>query len=868
MAPMIELCSWIRTATRGPALALVLALASGTTAPRGVAADVPTPEAHLGFRPGADYRLAAWGDVVGYFKKVAAASDRVALNVLGKSTEGRELIAAAVSAPGTVRDLPRYQRLQGQLSDPRKLADDAEARTAVDESKPVVVITCSIHSTETASTLMAMELLHELATGDDPRTREILDRVILVLVPSANPDGVDKVASWYERTKGHPWEGSGLTELYHKYAGHDTNRDWFMVNLEETRLLSRMLYRQWFPTVLYDVHQMGSAGARLFVPPFYDPINPNLDPRVHQGIFAIGAHMAADLAAEGKKGVLTNAMYDNWWNGGNRTVPQRHNIVGVLTEAASVKLATPIFLGSGDLRGATRGFPDHRPAVNFVDPWPGGWWRLRDIVDYELICARSVLTLAARYRDQFQKNLLAMARDAIKAGETSPPYGWVVPPDQRDPGAAARMVRALRDTGIEVTRADEPFRAAGAEYPAGSWVLPAGQPYRAHLKDMMERQSYPTRLTAGGKAEPPYDVAGWTLPLQMGVRVVEVGSPIQGLEGETIDDVDAPRGSVEGPENPTELLLPNVANDDFTVLHKLLEAGVDVDLLRGDAPNGAENPFVFKPGGPTARVLDAVLPTVSSRVVAKAGDPTRGDRVKLVGRRVGVYQPWVPSMDEGWTRLVLERFRLPYRTVHNDEIRAGGLKERYDALLIPSIGPKTLEEGYSPGETEPAFTGGLGAEGAVALRAFVKAGGRLVCLDDACDYAIDSFDLPVRDVLKGLPTSEFYAPGSVLRALRENTEGSFLASGVADEVSVYFDRSKAFEVSGKSGNVVRSVLRYAATNPLESGWLLGPDRIAGKSALMEVSMGRGSVVLFGFRPQHRGQTYGTFRLLFNTLYLP
>ena len=265
------------------------------------------------------------------------------------------------------------------------------------QSKAVVMITCSIHSSETASTLMAMELLHELASATDPVVREILDKTIVLLVPSANPDGVTKVARWYERSKGHPWEGSGMPELYHVYAGHDTNRDWFMLNLKETQLLTRLLYHEWFPTIHYDVHQMGSKGARIFVPPFFDPVNPNLDPRISQGIALIGAHMASDLAAAGKRGVLTHAMYDNWWNGGNRTTPQRHNIVAVLTEVASVKLASPIFLNQADLAGATRGFADHSRAVNFVDPWPGGWWRLRDIVDYELICARSLLTLAARY---------------------------------------------------------------------------------------------------------------------------------------------------------------------------------------------------------------------------------------------------------------------------------------------------------------------------------------------------------------------------------------------------------------------------------------------------------------------------------------
>ena len=328
----------------------------GTTLGAAQGADVPSPEAHLGFVPGADYRLASWGAVVDYYNKVAAGSDRVVVQELGKTTENRPYLAAFVSSAANIAKLDRYRAIQRALAQPTSPDPVAHLDELVAESKTVVLITCSIHASETASTLMSMELLHRLATDDDAGTREILDNTILILVPSANPDGVDIVANWYERTKGHPWEGDGLPWLYHKYAGHDTNRDWFMLNLKETQLLTKLLYHEWFPTMAYDVHQMGSRGARMFVPPFFDPINPNLDPRTNQGIFLIGSHMAADLASAGKQGVLTNAMYDNWWNGGMRTTPQRHNVVAVLTESASVRTGfSPIFL-------------DRTPSSPAIDP--------------------------------------------------------------------------------------------------------------------------------------------------------------------------------------------------------------------------------------------------------------------------------------------------------------------------------------------------------------------------------------------------------------------------------------------------------------------------------------------------------------------
>jgi hypothetical protein len=830
------------------------------------AADVPTPESHLGYVPGADFHLAPWGSVVSYFHKVDAASDRVQVRVLGQTTEGRPYLAAFISSADTISHLDRYRLLQQQLHDPRKLSDTAARGRAIAESKPVVVITCSIHSTETASTLMAVDLVHELATRDDSITREILDKTIVILVPSANPDGVDKIAHWYERSKGKPWEGSGMPELYHLYAGHDTNRDWFMLNLKETQLLTHLLYKEWFPTILYDVHQMGNRGARMFVPPFFDPVNPNIAPRLQQEILLIGAHLSSDLAEAGKRGVLTNAMYDDWQNGGNRTTAQRHNIVAILTEAASVRLASPVFQSKDELRGGVRGLTEYRQAVNFPDPWPGGWWRLRDIVDYELIIARSLLTLAARYRASFQRNLLAIASEAVETGTSAPPFAWVVPREQRDPGAAVKMLQILHDSGIEVHEASSPFAAAGRDFAAGTWVLLAAQPYRAHLKDVLERQVYPNRLGPGGRPEPPYDVAGWTLPLQMGVRVVEVPLSFP-ASLKKLDRVEPLIGKIEptaGPDaGPFLYRLDNLGNDDFVVRNALLEGGVELEMVT-KTDDGKPWTIVFADDEKARKVLSAVLPTVSTRVTRVAGK--RGDHplwsTERIGRkRIAVYQPWVSSMDEGWTRFVLERFKIPYTTVHNADIRAGGLKNRFDAVLIPAVPARTLREGYAAETTEPAYVGGLGAEGSLALRDFVREGGRLVALDASCEYAIDELNLPVKSILKDLSTTVFYVPSSLLHA--EVADLNKLTYGAPEEFSVFFDKSLAFELA--PGGNAKVVVRYAKSNPLDSGWLLGASKIEGKGALVEAPLGKGSVVLFGFAPQHRGQTYATFRLVFNAL---
>ncbi|MDR3617759.1 MAG: M14 family metallopeptidase [Paludisphaera borealis] len=815
---------------------------------------VPTPLERLGFEPGADGKLADWATVVDYFRAVDAASDRVSVVEAGKTTEGRPYLTAVISAPETIGRLDVYRYHQRRLHDPRLLSGPEQERLAVEESKPVVVITCSIHSNEPASTLAAVELLHQLASGDDRDTREILDGVILILVPSANPDGVDKVKTWYELSRGKPWEGNGAPELYHRHAGHDTNRDWFMLNLPETRILTRVLYKEWFPTILYDVHEMVANGPRVFVPPYRAPFNPNVDHRIRQSVGTIGAHMRADLTAAGTRGIISSTLFDDWWNGGARTTPERHNIVSVLTETASVRIASPIFTDAEERRRPSR----RRPGSD--DLWPGGDWRLRDIVDCELVCSRSLLRLAARYRREFQTNLLTVARTAIARGREEAPGAWIIPAEQHDPGAAATMAGILHDSGVEVHKAVAPFRADGRDYEAGDWIVYASQPYRGHVKDLMERQHYPARLDARGRAESPYDVAGWTLPLMMGVSAVEVAELLT-VAADRLDSIVGPSGSIIGEAVPLGgfLTIDGRSNDDYRLLNRLLKSGVAVEIESSPASPSrfriADDPATRERIGPMLKGLAVRLSA------ALAPDAARGER--LVAPRIGVYQSWVPSTDEGWTRYVLEQYEYAYETMHDADVRGGDLARRIDVLIVPSSPASILRRGYEPGQSDPKYTGGLGPEGAEAIRRFVASGGVLVCLEDACSYAIEELKPPIKNALQGVSSSLFLCPGSVLGATLAG--GGRLSMGMAEAFFVYFDRSLAFDVPPNAEEQgVRVAARYAS-KPLESGWMIGAERIEGKAALVEVAQGTGRVVLFGFPPQHRGWTHGTYRLLFNAL---
>ena len=789
----------------------------------------------LGFTPGDDRKVADWKQITDYFGRLNTRGGRVRVQTVGTSTLGRPILAAFISSPENIRELDRYREIQRRLADPRLVTSDAERDQLVKEGKTVVVISCSIHSTEIVASQMSMQLAYQLASAQDAETREILDNTILILIPSPNPDGIDIVADWYRRSLGKPWEGSEPPELYHAYAGHDDNRDWFMLNLRETRAVTRLLWREWFPQIVYDVHQQGATGSRFFVPPFYDPPNPHIAPLLLREVGLVGHKIAADLEAAGFKGVVTNALYDTWWHGGFRTAPYYHNAIGILTEAASARLMTPVKVTPEQLRRASsRGMPTalpESPTTNFPDPWPGGEWRPRDIMGLELVASRAVLSMAAKYRERYLRNFYELGRRAL---DWPPGRGredvlaYVIPAGQGRDEAVAKLVTLLVEQGVEVHRMDaelhlmlaasrgtiyNDMKDAPPEWPLGSYLVFLRQPYRANVQALFERQLYPDRL-AGGAPERPYDVAGWTLPMQMGVEAY----PVQ---------------SIREPEERRRLTL---VRDEFDVRHDL---GLDTGTPFRPRMSISDRP------GVNVMLLDPPIKNPVRRPV-----------------RLALYKGWTGSMDEGWTRWLFDTFNVPYTSLRDADVRAGNLRAKYDVIVLPSMRLREIVEGRSK-ETAPAeFTGGITEGGVAHLRRFVEEGGTLVCWDDSTELPLKHFNLPVRNVLDGLRPADFYCPGSVLRVEVETSHP--LARGYRREADAYFVNSAAFEVTDPSK--ARVVARYAGKEEvLRSGWLLGAEKLAGRAALVEASLGRGRVILFGFRPQHRGQTWGTFPFIFNAI---
>lgn len=771
----------------------------------------PTPKSVLGFEPTTDKTIADWTQIQDYFNKLDAASERVKVERIGTTTLNKNYIVAYISSAENLKNLDKYKAIQQKLADPRLVKSDAERDELIKNGKTIVAVSCSIHSTEIVASQMSMNLAYQLAAAQDAETKTILDNTILLLIPSANPDGIDIVADWYRQTLNTFYEGSNPPRLYHHYAGHDNNRDWFMLNLRETRIATELFWKNWHPQIVYDIHQMGATGARFIIPPFFDPPNPNIAPLVLRETGLLGYKIASDLQAQNFSGVATNAYFDTWWHGGFRSTPYFHNSIGILSEAASAKLMTPQRITLEQLQKDEKRRGLNSPldfSTNHLQPWKGGIWSPRDIAEMEMTATRSILEMASKFRANYLRNFYELNRIASQnAAKPENPIAFAIPAGQAEAENVSRLIEILIAQNIEVHRMTRELKVTIAnsgevhsEVPLNSFLVFAAQPQRANVVALFEKQIYPNRVNANGEAEIPYDVAGWTLPLQMGVETWAL-----------TQIVDYPH-SARGLEKVTDI---NQARQVYN-LDKQTE------------------PF-------------AKLKNPLSKPV-----------------KIGLYQSWTAAMDEGWTRLVFDNYQIPYNSVFDADFKKGDLRQKFDAIILPSMPEKAIVEGLKAKDYPAEFVGGLGANGVENLKKFVADGGNLICFDQSCETVIKNFNLPLENVLKDLKRNEFYNPGSIV-ALEVNTTNA-LSKKLRRQTPAYFINSSAFEIVGEANSwKFKVAATYAEKDALMSGWILGEKYLNGKIALVEIPHGNGKIVLFGFRPQHRGQTWATFPFIFNAL---
>ncbi len=850
---------------------LLLLLFWGTAA----IAQVPKPADVYGFEVGADYKLADYEMMLDYYNRLDDASDRVKKIEIGTSSMGRPMIMLLISSDENMQQLDRWRSISEKLS--RARIDSAEARKLVDEGKAIVWIDGGMHATELAHGQMTSELAYNIATEESDEMRHIRENVITVLMPVMNPDGLEIVGDWYKKNLGTPFETSGPPWLYQKYVGHDNNRDWFMNNMPETYHVNKVLYRQWYPQIVYNHHQTSPSWARIAVPPFSDPVNPNIHPSVTAGVNEVGSAMMRRFAIKEMPGAISDVGYTMFWNGGGRTTPYYHNQIGILTETGHAT-PTPRMYDPESKPETISGSRTDGTSIKYPDPWEGGESHFRDAVEYMLTGSMAVLNYAADRRTNLLQNIYNMGRDAIKSGQSGDPYAYIFSPEQWDEGEARNLVNILYRGGVEIERATESFSASGREYDEGTYLIYAAQAYRPFLMDLLEPQNYPTLLEyPGGPPDPPYDLAGWTLPIQMGVNVDRIDETFTANTEEIEGLVSVEAGTVADDPGYGYALSPK-ANAGVKAVNQLLEAGIPVYRAEGEMNEENTGAYIIENTAQAADTLQMLTDSLGLDFSAVSSKPEEATLKPLKSPRVGLYKSWVANIDEGWTRWLLENYHFKVDTLHDANMQGDDLSQ-YDAIIIPDQWPEGILHGHRPGEMPEKYTGGMGLEGAAALSNFVKQGGTLLTFDSASDFAIQQFGLPVHDVTEGLSTSQFFIPGSLIRMNVETAHP--LANGMQDTVAASFSRSRAFEVieqdtTGEGGveDITRApepkvdiITRYAEDNLLMSGWAMGEDEyLAGKAAMMDVKYGDGQIIMYGFRPQFRGQPRATYKLIFNALF--
>ena len=796
----------------------VLALTLLATAAFG---QVPTPESVLGHKPGDDFYLATYEDALGYFKKVAAASNRIKLVNVGKTTRGRDWYIAFISDPANLAQLDHYKDIARRLALSRGITDE-QAHALARETKPIIHIDGGLHATEVANHQHTITLGYDLVTSESAEIKAIRQNLIVELWFSINPDGQTAVAEWYRQNVGTPYEVSGMPELYQEYVGHDNNRDGYMLNMIESRVVTKATLETQ-PLVFYTQHQTAPFPGRIYLPPFADPISGNMHPLMVRWLNLIGMTIAEYLDDHGLPGSMHQETFDVWYPGYLDNIGNFRHTISFFTETALYRYATPHFYTVDE-------FPAQRQALGtemlYSSPWKGGWWRLSDACQYMHEADIAVLTLAQKYREQMTYNKYRAARDTIEQFRKDPPYAYQIPREQHDAPTAALLMEKLMLHGIEIHQSMKP----------DAWVILMDQPFAGLVKELFEPQVYPTL------SQRPYDVTGWTLPYQMGVEAHAMTTPLTAQF----------RDSLRTVKDTNDLAAPFTrgANASFRAINQILAAKGKVsvsgdDIAASDIDKGK---------------LDSILKENHLR----AGGATKDGAKAMKPLRIGLYRPWSASIDEGWTRWILEQYQFPYTNLYNDSMRAGHLHDRYDTIVIPDIGAQQIINGRRPGTVPERYAGGIGEEGAQELRDFVNDGGTLVTFNNASLFAVDQLKLPVTNAMAGVAPAQFSCSGCLVQIHIEDTKNR-LAGGLQPETIVMFEGGPAFDTKTDFKGTV--LARYPKErSPLMSGYMVGGDRLEGKAAALDVEVGKGHVLLLGFKPQWRGQSHAAYKFFMNAFY--
>ena len=851
------------------------------------AQSIKTPEAHFGFKPGADGLLLDYDQLIAYLEHLDDHSPRLTLLEIGRSPMGRSMVACFISSPMNIQNLSRLKEINRRLAlDPA--IPDEERRHLVEEGKVFVCVTLSMHSTEVGPSQASSLIAHDLVTTEDPEMLRRMDDVVYMMVPNSNPDGMQMIVEDYRKKKGTPYEGSSMPGVYHKYLGHDNNRDYVTLSQSDTRAVASLYNTEWFPHVLVDKHQMGSTGPRYFVPPVHDPISENVDAELWNWTGIFGTNMIKDMTKEGLSGVSQHYAFDEYWPGCTETCLW-NNVIGMLTECASARLASPIFIEFNELQVRGKGLSEYKKSINMPLPWPGGWWKLSDIVQYEIVSTMSALKTAAFHHKDILRFKNDLCRREVEKGKTLAPFYFVFPQHQTDPGALIDLLRLLQSHGIDVYRLSRSLKSDESVIREGNFVVPLAQPFRALAKEILEKQKYPLRhYTPDGEIIRPYDITSWSLPYHRGVQVVQVDERMPDMESALVLIEDEPTFFTGLPEPFDTVILNTEHNQSFRIVFQALNAGIGVKrlnesvLLNGEKiPKGS---FVVTPDARNEKAWKEITGTMTVQPTLLKGSLEAAAVTLRLPRVVLVETPY-HDMDAGWTRYVFDTYNIPFHVLRPYEIEKVDL-EKVDVVVFPDASKDVLMDGKVKRDEQtlipdypPEVVKGMGKKGMANLMTFIDRGGLIVSWGGSAalfsgkleiqrgkkgNKETEEFQLPIRDITKALQKTGLFCPGSLLEArfLQDHP----LTLGVPEKIGVFFRRGPVFQTSiPRSGFDRRVIAAFPEEEILISGYIEKGKELGNKPAMVWLRKGKGQFVLFAFHPQYRASTQASYKLLFNAV---
>jgi hypothetical protein len=847
---------------------------------------ISKPADFFGFEPGSDRKLCTYEQLIGYLEKLDAESDRIKLEEIGTSAMGKPMYIAFISSEENIGNLEALKEVNRELA----LNPDIETgslKEMVRDGKVFLLATLSMHSTEVAPSQSASLVAYEFASTTDAKKLEWLNNVVYMMVPCHNPDGMDLIVENYNKHLGTKYEGASLPRVYHKYVGHNINRDFVSLSQEENKAIARIYNQTWFPQVMVEKHQMGSTGTRYFVPPNHDPIAENIPAGIFHWGGVFGQHMATDMTGEGLAGVSQHYIFDNYWPGSTETCIWK-NVIGFLTEAASVQTATPIFVEPSELRVGGKGLSEYKKSVNMLLPWEGGWWRLGDIVEYELSSTMSMIKTASLYREDILEFRNKVCRDQVELGKTEAPFYYIMPKEQHDQGELVNLVNLMKEHGISVYELSESLVLDGKVYKAGDVVFPLAQPFRAFIKEVLESQEFPERhYTPGGELIKPYDITSWSLPLHRNVESHEIKKRSLELEQNLtpIEGIYDLKDEVRAQVVAEAYVLPVESNESFRAAFHALEKGLKVERLTEDMELGGKNyrkgSFVLhqNKNQETNAILQE-LPFEAGWITGKADIPA----TELTMPRIALVETYFHDMDAGWTRFIFDSYHVPFTVLHPDQFPETDLAAKFDVIIFPDrdksllmTGKQKRGDSYYMASYHPDYVKGMDKKGFEKLMTFSDQGGLVVAWGSSAGLfegmlkikkgdQEEEFQLPFRDLSPTLSKAGLYIPGSLVKVnlLQDHP----LTLGMPESIGVFSRGRPVFQTSVPKFDMDRRVIgSYPEKEILLSGYASGEEKMGNKAALVWLQKGEGQFVFYGFNPQFRASTQTSFKLLFNAILL-